>query len=180
MHLDTCLSRSEFSPRTELQTETYCTAIKGIDHIVNIEPEWIFRIQRTDSPDKSLSKVTVDTPVPLFICLGKSVPWNSVTDTAMIQFMLDSNEAGLNVAKTVLRSILRKAHHEKLIVTGKVPGTIISLVSGDTSIEVSARYERHKLSKYGFPCEHWLTDKMTSPKLQFKSCTRKRVQEIPL
>ena len=100
--------------------------------------------------------------------------------------MLDSNEVGLNVAKAVLRSILRKAHHEKLIVTGKVPGTIISLVSGDTSIEVSARYERtsievsaryerHKLSKYGFPCEHRLTDNMVSPKLRFKSCTRKNL-----
>ena len=75
----------------------------------------------------------------------------------MIQFMLDCNEAGLNVAKTVLRSILRKAHHEKLVVAGKVPGTIVSLVSGDTYIEVSERYERHKLSKYGFPCEHKIT-----------------------
>lgn len=91
----------------------------------------------------------------------------------MIQFMLDSNEVGLNVAKAVLRSILRKAHHEKLIVAGKVPGTIISFVSGDTCIEVSARYERHKLSKYGFPCEHKLTDKMVSPKLRFMLCTRK-------
>ena len=91
----------------------------------------------------------------------------------MIQFMLDSNEVGLNVAKAVLRSILRKAHHEKLIVAGKVPGTIISFVSGDTSIEVSARYERHKLSKYGFSCKHKLTDKMVSPKLRFMLCTRK-------
>lgn len=93
----------------------------------------------------------------------------------MIQFMLDSNEVGLNVAKAVLRSILRKAHHEKLIVAGKVPGTIISFVSGDTCIEVSARYERHKLSKYGFSCKHKPTDKMVSPKLRFKSCTRKNL-----
>ncbi len=91
----------------------------------------------------------------------------------MIQFMLDSNEVGLNVAKAVLRSILRKAHHEKLIVAGKVPGTIISFVSGDTCIEVSARYERHKLSKYGFSCKHKPTDKMVSPKLRFMLCTRK-------
>ena len=83
----------------------------------------------------------------MFICFGKSVSWNSVTDAAMIQFMLDSNEAGLNIAKTALRSILRKAHHKKLFVTGKVQGTINSLVSGYTCIEVSARYERHKLSK---------------------------------
>ena len=101
-----------------------------------------------------------------------SVSWNSVTDTAMIQFMLDSNEVGLNVAKAVLRSILRKAHHEKLIVAGKVPGTIISFVSGNTCIEISARYE-HKLSKYGFSCKHKLTDKMVSPKLRFMLCTRK-------
>ena len=92
----------------------------------------------------------------------------------MIQFMLDRNEAGLNVAETVLRSILRKAHHEKLVVAGKVPEPIVSLVSGDTRIEVSARYERHKLSKYGFSCEHRLTDKMASPKLRFKSCTGKK------
>lgn len=65
--------------------------------------------------------------------------------------MRDRNEASLNVAKAVLRGILRKAHHKKLIVVGKVHGTIISLVSGDTCIEVSARYERHKLSKYVFP-----------------------------
>ena len=91
----------------------------------------------------------------------------------MIQFMLDSNEVGLNVAKAVLRSILRKAHHEKLIVAGKIPGTIISFVSGDTCIEVSARYERHKLSKYGFSCKHKPTDKMVSPKLRFMLCTRK-------
>ena len=137
------------------------------------ESEWVFRIQRTDSLDKSLSKVTVDTPVPLFICFGKSVSWNSITDTAMIQFMIDCNEASLIVLKTVLRSILRKAHHEKLIVAGEVPGAIVSIVSGDTCIEVSARYERHKLSKYGFSCEHGLTDKLVSPKLRFKSCTKK-------
>ena len=85
MHLDTRLGRPELSPRTELQTETYGAAVKGIDHIVYIEPEWIFNIQRTDSLDKSLSKVTVDTPVPLFICFGKSVSWNGVTDTLFFE-----------------------------------------------------------------------------------------------
>ena len=67
------------------QTETYSAAIKGIDRIVNIKPEWIFCIQRTDFLDKSLSKVTVDTPIPLFICFGKSVSWNSIIDSVMKQ-----------------------------------------------------------------------------------------------
>lgn len=87
--------------------------------------------------------------------------------------MLDCNEASLFVSKTVLGSILSRAHHEKLIVAGKVPGTIVFVVYGDTCNEVSARYEQHKLSKYCFPCEHRLTDKMISPKLRFKLCIRK-------
>ena len=173
MHLYTSFSLSEFSPWTEFQTKTYSAAIKGIDHIVNIEPEWIFRIQRTDSLDESLSEVSVYTPVPSLVCFSESISWNSVTDATMIQLMLNCNQTRLNISKAILRSILRKAHHEKLIVAGQIPGMIVSLVSGDTCVEVSTRYKRHKLSKYGFSCEHRLTDKMVSPKLRFKSCTRK-------
>ena len=133
----------------------------------------IFRIQRTDSLDESLSEVSVYTPVPLLVCFSESISWNSVTDATMIQLMLNCNQTRLNISKAILRSILRKAHHEKLIVAGQIPGTIVSLVSGDTCVEVSTRYKRHKLSKYGFSCEHRLTDKMVCPKLRFKSCTRK-------
>ena len=42
MHLDTRLGRPELSPRTELQTETYGAAVKGIYHIVYIEPARVF------------------------------------------------------------------------------------------------------------------------------------------
>ena len=83
------------------------------------------------------------------------------------------NESLTKVSKTVLRSVLRKTHHEKLIVAGQIPGTIVSLVLGDARVEVSTRYKRHKLSKYGFSCEHRQTNQLVSPKLRFKSCTRK-------
>ena len=69
----------------------------------------------------------------------------------MIQLMLNCNQARLNILNAILRSILRKAHHEKLIVAGQILGTIVSLVSGDARVEVSTRYKRHKLSKYVFP-----------------------------
>lgn len=64
MDLDAGLGRSKFSPWTEI----YRTSIKGIDRIVNIEPRWIFRIQRTDSLDKNLSKVTVQVEYKKNIC----------------------------------------------------------------------------------------------------------------
>ena len=90
----------------------------------------------------------------------------------MIQLMLNCNQTRLNISKAILRSILRKAHHEKLIVAGQIPGTIVSLVLGDARVEVSARYKLHKLSKYGFSCEHGQKDKLVSPKLRFKSYTQ--------
>ena len=129
MHLDASLSRSEFSPWTEFHTKTYSAAIKGIDHIANIEHEWFFRIRRTDTFDKSLSEVLLHTRIPLFVCFGKSIPRNVITDAAMIQLVLNYNEASLIVAEAVLRSILCMTLHEKLIVAGKVPGTIFPLVS---------------------------------------------------
>ena len=45
----------------------------------------------------------------------------------MIQFVLNCNQTRLNISKAILRSILRKTHHEKLIVAGQIPGTMSPL-----------------------------------------------------
>ena len=129
MHLYTSFSCSELCPWTEFQTKTYGAAIEGINHIVNVESERIFCIQGTYSFNEGLTKVSVYAPVPLLVCFCKSVSWNSIIDAAMIQLVLNCYQTCLNVSKAVLRSVLRKTHHEKLIVAGQIPGTIISLVS---------------------------------------------------
>ena len=171
MHLYTSFSCSEFCPWTEFQTKAYGTAIESVNHIVNIKPERVFGIQGADSFYESLTKVSIYTPVSLLVRFCESIPWDCVAYAAMIQLVLNSNQTRLNVSKTVLRSVLSKTHHEKLIVAGQIPGTIISFVSGDANVKISTRYKRHKLSKYGFPCEHRRTGQLVSPKLRFKSCT---------
>ena len=88
--------------------------------------------------------------------------------------MLSCNETGLNVSK-ILQCILRKAIRKKLIVAGNVPETIVSLVSGDNILEVSARCERHKLSKYGFP-----VNMGRKIKWSVQSCGSSHVHEITL
>lgn len=173
MHLHTCFGRLKLCPWAELQTETYGTAVKSIDHVVDIETEWIIRIQRPHPLGEDLTEVPVYTPIPLLVGFCKRVPWDRVAYAAMIQFVLNRNEARFYVPKAILRSVLRKTHYEELVIAGQVPGTIVALVSGNASIEVSARYKIHKLSKYGFSCKHGLTDILVSPKLRFKSCTRK-------
>lgn len=173
MHLYTSFSCSELSPWTEFQTKAYGAAIEGVNRIVYVKSERVLCIQGTDSFYERLTKVSIYTPVSLLVRFCESIPRNCVTDTAMIQLVLNSNQTRLNVSKAVLRSVLRKTHHEKLIVAGQIPGTIVSLISGDACVEVPTRYKRHKLSKYGFSCIHRRTNQLVSPKLQFKSCTRK-------
>ena len=170
MHLYTSFSCPELCTWTEFQTKTYGTAIEGINHVVNVKSERVFCIQGTDSFNESLPKVSIYSPVPLLVCFCKSVYWNSIADAAMIQLMLNCNQACFNISKAVFRRVLRKTHHEKLIVAGQIPGTIVTLVSGDACVGVSTGFWRHKLSKYGFSCEHRQTDQLVSPKLRFKSC----------
>lgn len=125
-------------------------AVEGINHIVNVKPERVFGIQETDSFYESLIKVSIYTLVSLLVRFCESIPWNCVTDAAMIQLVLNYNQTRINVSKAVLRSVLSKTHHEKLIVAGQISGTIISFVSGSACAKVSTRYKRHKLSNYGF------------------------------
>lgn len=118
MHLYTSFSCSEFCPWTEFQTKAYGAAVEGINHIVNVKPERVYGIQGTDSFYESLTKVSIYTPVSLLVRFCESIPWNCVTDAAMIQPVLNYNQTRLNVSKAVLRSVLSKTHHEKLIVAG--------------------------------------------------------------
>lgn len=175
MHLYTSFSCSELCPWTKLQTKACDAAIEGANHIVNVKPKRIFCIQGTDSFYESLTKVPIYTPVPLLVRFCESIPWNRVTDAAVVQLVLNCNQTRLNVSKTVLLSVLRKTHHEKLIVAGQIPATIISLVSSDACAEVPTRYKLHKLSKYGFSSIHRRTNRLVSLKLRFESCTRKHL-----
>lgn len=118
--------------------------IKGIDQIIIIKPEWIFCIQGTDSLNEILIKYS--SSFARFFC--ESVPCNSIADAVIIVF--NYKQVRFNIPIAVLRGILRKTRHEKLIVAGQVPETTINLESGDARIEVSTEYERHKLSKKDF------------------------------
>lgn len=69
----------------------------------------------------------------------------------MIQFVLNCDQTRLNVSKAVLRSVLSKTHHEKLIVVGQIPGTIDTLVSGDACVEVSTRISDISWANTVFP-----------------------------
>jgi len=59
-------------------------------------------------------------------------------------------ESRLNITQAVLVGILSHAHYKKLIMTGKIPDSIITLVSSDNIIKFSTRYELHDLGENCF------------------------------
>jgi len=155
MHLDPSFVFSERSPGTQFQAQTDCTAVKGVHEIVDIEPKVvIILIQWTSDVHENTSKIGIDPPVAKFVGFGKCIPWNSMPDPTVVEFTGYCFQAVLDVSKTVSFSKLGKAHDIKVIPTGEVADTMVSIVSGDTFIKFIFRDYRHQLCKNYFSAIH--------------------------
>src|SRR5690554_496699 len=149
MHLYTSLILTELSPWTKLETETDGAAVESINHIVNIKPELVFRVKRSDFLDEDLSQLGINMPVPILVGFCQRVSRNRITNAAVIQLSDYSQriQARFDITQATLICILSHAHNKKLIVAGKVPNTIITLILGDYFVKISTRYELHNLSE---------------------------------
>ena len=85
MHFYAAFMFAELSPWAEFEAKADGAAVKGIDHIVKIETEVIHCIKRTHLLDQNLSKISIDSPISIFVGFGQSVSRNSIADTTMIQ-----------------------------------------------------------------------------------------------
>jgi hypothetical protein len=115
-------------------------------------------------------------PVPVLVGLCQSVSGNCITDAAVIQLVDYSQciQARFDITQAVLVRILSHAHYKKLIVTGKVPDSVITLILGDSFVEFSTRYELHKLGENRFSGIHFVR----YLKGNVKVTNSNRVQEI--
>lgn len=173
MHLDSSFGLPELCPGTELKAQTDCTAVECVDHIIQVQTKWIVSVQWPDFLYKLHPEIPVDTPIPALIGFGQCIAWNSVADAAMIQFVRDSLQTGFYITETVLIGKLCQTHNHELIVTGEIPDSIVTVISGNTFIEFASWYERHNLSKNCFSGIHYASPVGSAYKnIQFKSCTR--------
>jgi len=155
MHLDPSFGISERSPWTQFQTQTNCTAVKGVNQIVDIEPEvFIILIQWPSDVHKNTCKIGIDPPVAEFVGFGKGIPWNSMPDPTVIEFTGYCFQAVFDVPKTVSLGKLGKAHYIKVIPTCEVADTMVPIVVGNTFIKFIFRDYRHQLCKNCFSAIH--------------------------
>jgi hypothetical protein len=148
MHFDTTFTFPESSPWAQLQTQAYCTTVKGMNKVVNIEPEAVVRLIHWTG------KISIYSPVAKFISFGKSVSWNSMSDTTMVEFIGNCIKAVLNITETVSLSKLSEAYNIEMITASEITNPMVPIVSGNTFIEFVFWYHRHKLCKNCFPVIH--------------------------
>lgn len=175
MQFNASLLLPEFCPRAEFETEADSTAVERIDHVVNVKSEAILRIERAHLFDKDLPQFRIDMPISEFIRLSQSIARNGIANTAVIELMGNSQciKACLDIAQTILISILCQAHDQQLIVAGKVSHPVIASVLSNNIIEFSTRYELHNLCEYYLSEIHVTRFFDENGKVsQFKSCTR--------
>lgn len=74
----------------------------------------------------------------------------------MIQLLDHSQciQARFDITQAVLVRILNHTHDKELVVAGKVPDTVITLILGDNFVEFSTRYKLHNLGENCFAGIH--------------------------
>ena len=119
VHFDSTFSMVEVGPWTKLEAKFYCTAVKGIDHFVNVETVILFVIKFPRLFDEVLREVMVNAPISFLIHFAKSGTWNE-RESGMVKLALKRCQSGLVSAQTLLRGQLCKAHDHKLVTAAEL------------------------------------------------------------
>ena len=144
MHLDGTFLVVEFSPGIQAKTQINGRAVKSIDHIIQVNPEIIvINVQRSCLLDEYLSKVGITAPVSFLVGISKSRSGYWFTNTGMIQFAGKCGETVFNITQTFPARELCKTHDQKMLPTGKLSYSVVTLVMIDTLLELVFWYKCH-------------------------------------
>lgn len=170
VHFDTTLILPECSPWAELQTQVDRAAVKGVDKVVYVNPEIIIvLIHRSGDVHKYTGKISIYSPITIFICFGKGIPRDSMSYAAMIQFTGNSFQAIFDITEAIPLGKLGKTYDVEMITAREITNPIIPIVSGNTFIEFVFWHHGHKLSKDSFPVVHGDNRYDLAIKVDFKS-----------
>jgi hypothetical protein len=170
MHLNTTFVFPKSSPWTQLQAQTYRTAVKCIYQVVNVKPKAaVALIHRTSDINQHTGKISIYPPVAKFISFCKGVSWDSMPYPAMVEFIRDRVQTVFNITETISLGKLSKAHDIEMVTTSEIAYSMVPFVSGNTFIKFVFWHHSHKLCKNCFPVIHgdYLYD--FAIKLNFKS-----------
>ncbi len=149
---------AELGPWTEFETQTDGGAIESINHIFNIKPKLVISVHRAHFLYQDFSQLGLDVPVPVLVGFFQCVVGYCITDATMMQLLYHARcvQARFDITQAVLVSILSHAHNKELVVSGKVPDSIIAFILGYYFVEIATRYELHDLGENCFAGIHFV------------------------
>ncbi len=154
VQFDGTLALAKSRPGKQRKTKIDGGGIEGVCRLFQIDSEAFFDIQFPGDADQNLSEVGVDTPVSFLVCPGQSVPGNIPSDAGMVEFGLHGTEACFDISEAFPIGDLCESHAEKLIETGKSPGSVIASIPPHATVEFAFWQEVHQLREYDSSCMH--------------------------
>jgi hypothetical protein len=102
-------------------------------------------VKRSGFVYQDVSKVGVDPPVSIFVCLGQRGSADVSANAAMIKFRLHCSKAGFDVPQALTIGYLSKSHTKVLIETGESFYSTVAAVSADAVVELFFGKEVYQL-----------------------------------
>lgn len=125
-------------PRTELEAELYCAAVKGIDKTVNIKTAGFTCMQTSCPSYQHFGKVVVNVPILCLVDVGEGGTLY-IFQARAVQLRGKSQQSCINATETNLASELRKAHYHELVSALKASGMMVAFILADTFVELIPR-----------------------------------------
>src|SRR6185295_2769594 len=151
-----CLGRTERCPREYRKTQIDGRGIQSVDGILEIDSKGFVDVETSCHSNQTLSKVTVDAPVPSCVGIGQGVASDLRTNAEMVEFGRLSPKTSFDIAQAFAKRQLRECHRQVLIQTSEMLDFVMSTITGDATPKGCQRQMFHQLSKNQLACMHRL------------------------
>ena len=114
-----------------------------------VEAQLCVCVERASDVDQSAGEIGVDSPIPMFVGIGKRGASHWSAESAVIEFAPLCGQTHFDVAKAFAIGQLGEGHCQQLIPTRERAHTLVAVVARDAAVEFVVRQEAYELSKYG-------------------------------
>lgn len=146
---------AESGPWEQRHAQVDGRRIEGVGRFLEIHAKTVRGIQDSRALDQDLSEVGIDFPGARFVGVGQRAPRNLSPESGVIEFGLESAQAGFDIAQAVAERELGESHGEKLIEARKGLHFVVTLISVDARAEFVHRKKIHDLGEDDASLVHW-------------------------
>ena len=141
-------------PRKEREAQVNGGGVQRIGGDLEFKAKGFIGAERGGLPDEDLGEVGKDAPVALFVGHRQRVAGGGLPDADVIELGAEGRQTGFDVAQTFAPGQLGEGQHEELFVRGQLADAEVTVVTGDTLVELIFGQEVEELGEDGATFVH--------------------------